>query len=218
MARAQRAVKPALAASAAPASSRPAHPLHVLIMGASITTGMYADAGRDYRSILISGLRKRGYSPVVETWARPGAGVQSVQAFPVPRGMDLVVVQLATNDAASSRPTEPAVFATEYAGLLGRLRAGSPQATLVCLDAWSDPSRVNRLGVRVGVYDQLVQQSCAAVQGRFVDLSSSYADAAYHGPPGRVTARGRSDRFHPNDAGHARLAQLVLADVPDRPV
>ena len=97
------------------------------------------------------------------------------------------------------------------------LRAASPQATLICLDAWSDPSKVDRLGVQVAVYDQTVQQSCAAVQGRFVDLSSSYADPAYHGPPGRLTAHGPCDRIHPNDAGHAHLAELVLADVPPPP-
>ena len=189
----------------------------MLIIGASITAGMYADAGHDYRSVLIADLRGRGYSPVVQTWARPGASVKALQHFSAPSGMDVVVVQLAPNDATSSRPTPPDLFATDYSNLLGRLRAASPGATLICLDAWSDPSKVNRLHVRVGVYDEAVQQSCAAVQGHFIDLSSSYADAAYHGPPGRPTPHGRSDRFHPNDAGHAHLAGLVLADVPPPP-
>ena len=189
----------------------------MLIIGASITTGMYADAGRDYRSLLVADLRKRGYAPVVQTWARPGASVIAVQGLPAPSGMDLIVVQLATNDAAASRPTDPGVFATEYARLLDRLRAAAPHAEMICLDAWGDPSKVNRLGVKVSVYDQDVQRSCAEVQGRFVDLSKAYADAAYHGPAGRLTPRGRSDRFHPNDAGHARLAELVLADVPPPP-
>ena len=195
-----------------PAPHRTAtRPLHLLFVGASITSGWYASAGHDYRSLVERDLARRGYSLQVQTRARPGARVASLTRFQAPTGMELIVLQLATNDSGSRRPTDPSVFATEYSGLVQRLRAASPNATLVCLDAWANASTVNRLGVPVAVYDQAVEAACTGAGGHFVDLSAAYQVAAYHGPAGDPTPHGPSDWFHPNDGGHARLASLVLA-------
>jgi GDSL-like lipase/acylhydrolase family protein len=131
-------------------------PLHVLFVGASITSGWYASAGHDYRSLLERDLAQRGYSLQVQTWARPGARVANLAHFQAPTAKELIVLQLGTNDSGSRRPTDPGVFATEYSGLVQRLRAASPDASLVCLDAWANASTVNRLGVPVAVYDQAV--------------------------------------------------------------
>jgi lysophospholipase L1-like esterase len=186
-------------------------PLHVLFVGASITSGWYAGSGHDYRSLVEQDLTQRGYSLQVQTWARPGTRVASLAHFVPPTGMELIVLQLATNDSGSGRPADPSVFATEYSGLVQRLRAASPGATLVCLDAWANAATVNRLGVPVAVYDQAVERACTGAGGHFVDLSAAYQVAAYHGPAGRPTPYGPSDWFHPNDGGHARVASLVLA-------
>jgi lysophospholipase L1-like esterase len=199
-----------------PVAGTPApHPtgstLHVLFVGASITSGWYASAGHDYRSLVERDLTQRGYSLQVQTWARPGARVASLAHFVAPTGMELIVLQLATNDSGSRRPADPSVFATEYSGLVQRLRAASPGATLVCLGAWANAATVNRLGVPVAIYDQAVERACTGTAGHFVDLSAAYQVAAYHGPAGRSTPYGPSDWFHPNDGGHARVASLVLA-------
>jgi acyl-CoA thioesterase-1 len=203
---------PSTPAAGTPAPHRTSGPpLHVLFVGASITSGWYASAGHDYRSLVERDLTQRGYSLKVQTWARPGARVANLAHFQAPTGMELIVLQLGTHESGSRKPTDPSVFATEYSGLVQRLGAASPGATLVCLDAWANASTVNRPGVPVAVYDQAVERACKGAGGHFVDLSATYQVAAYHGPAGRATPYGRSDWFHPNDGGHARVASLVLA-------
>jgi hypothetical protein len=115
-------------------------PLHVLFVGASITSGWYASAGHDYRSLLERDLAQRGYSLQVQTWARPGARVANLAHFQAPTAKELIVLQLGTNDSGSRRPTDPGVFATEYSGLV---------PTAARSFAGREPGLPRRLGKRV---------------------------------------------------------------------
>jgi hypothetical protein len=118
-------------------------------------------------------------------------------------------VQVATNDFVTDVPVD--VYAASYAEVLARLRAASPNAELVCLGAWSDPSSVNGLGVAAVDYDVAARTACGGEGGRYVDLSAVYLDVRNHGPVGRPTYHGPGDLFHPNDRGHAEVAAMVLA-------
>jgi acyl-CoA thioesterase I len=184
-------------------------PDRILFIGASLTEGWYASSrDRTYASLVATGLAG-GRRIDVRTLARPGATAEDVARWDLDIQADYVVLQVATNDFVRDVPLD--VYAASYADILDRLRAASRKADLVCLGAWLDPTSVNRLGVEAVDYDVATRTACGAVGGRYVDLSATYLDPLNHGPLGRQTYQGPGDLYHPNDRGHAAIADLVLA-------
>lgn len=117
--------------------------------------------------------------------------------------MDLAVIELGTNDAGR---TDLAMFESTYRGLLDELRAKAPEVKIICAGAWgltgskgTDP------------YDKVIDQVCREYQGVYVDLSELYAEPGNIGPEGRPTWVGPADAFHPNDAGHVKIAEILTA-------
>jgi acyl-CoA thioesterase-1 len=184
-------------------------PLRVLFVGASVTEGWFASTKEHtYTELVVKGL-SGGRRVRVTVLARPGITAEGVAQWDLNIPADVVVVQIATNDFGRDLPVDE--YSAAYAMMLDRLRAASPKADLICMGAWSDPAQKNHLGVEVADYDLAAQTQCEADGGHYVDISAAYLNAANHGPPGRETFIGKSDVFHPNDAGHAELARLVLA-------
>ncbi|MCW2528795.1 MAG: lysophospholipase [Pseudonocardiales bacterium] len=120
----------------------------------------------------------------------------------VPAGLQLAVIELGTNDVGI--PTDLTAFRASYDGLLGKVRASSPAAAILCLGVWTAWGPT---------YDDQISQSCAHNGGKFVALSSLYAVDANHGPAGVTTFNGLSDTFHPNDTGHAAIANLIMSSI-----
>jgi lysophospholipase L1-like esterase len=196
-----------------------APPRRILFIGASLTEGWFASTkDRTYVALVANGLAG-GHRVQVRTLAHPGATAEDVSHWDLRIMADYVVLQVATNDFVKNVPVD--VYAASYADILDQLRAASPKAELVCLGAWLDPTSVNRLGVAAVDYDVATRTACDEEGGRYVDLSSVYLDPLNHGPQGRQTYHGPGDLYHPNDRGHAQIADLVLASdgVPlaDRP-
>ena len=185
-----------------------AAPRRILFIGASLTEGWYASSrDRTYTALVASGLAQ-GRRVRVRTLSHPGATAEDVAHWDLRATSDYVVLQVATNDFVKNVPVD--------------VYAASPKADLVCIGAWLDPTSTNRLGVAVVDYDVATRTACGAVGGRYVDLSSTYLDPLNHGPAGRQTYQGPGDLYHPNDRGHAQIADLVLASdgvpEPGRPV
>ncbi|NKX50137.1 SGNH/GDSL hydrolase family protein, partial [Arthrobacter deserti] len=133
------------------------------------------------------------------TVAVPGITAGRILAH-VPRGraFDVVVVEAGTNDAGR---TGVQGFEADYAALPDAPRAQSRDAVLVCLGAWGRPAAV-------GDYDDAVASQCRRQDGTFRPLGQLYEDNRWEGgvmPDGR-----KVDDSHPNDAGHALIAGLVL--------
>ena len=78
-----------------------------------------------------------------------------------------------------------------------------------------EPCQLRRLAkhelpaVAVELRRELID-AAAEAGGHFADIAPLYANEAYHGPLGRPTWVGPGDWFHPNDAGHAAIAAVVL--------
>ncbi|MFI5017874.1 MAG: SGNH/GDSL hydrolase family protein, partial [Dongiales bacterium] len=120
---------------------------------------------------------------------------------PAPTGIDIFVIEWGTNDVQP-----PDVYQANYRFIVQTLRAANPSARIVCLRPWQDPNNGYQ-----PAYWHAIQAECGASPAVAVDLAPLYLDMSLHGPGGSDTYRGPRDWFHPNDAGHAAVAQAILA-------
>ncbi len=169
----------------------------VLITGDSLAAGFFATTEAQGFSALVAD----ALGPVeLTTVSRTHQTLTTVAGITdVPPDLDLVVIELGTNDVGI--PTPLADFETDYADLVTRVRASSPDAALVCAGTWTGDG---------APYDEVVARVCAGGGGRYISLAELYADPALRGPEGRDTFVGPGDHFHPNDAGHRAIADAVL--------
>jgi lysophospholipase L1-like esterase len=183
---------------------------HILFVGDSLTLGFAASAQANTyaaRVVAAQGAVRIGQD------SQYGISAITVAAHlaknePLPRA-DAVVIELGTND---HQDETGAAFASAYQAIVDAVRATSPHARLVCLGPWQPEDGPYPARWRV------IQQVCASAGGVSVSLFALWRTWSLHGPVGRpVFLRGTagtpnvSDWFHPNDAGHAAIAQAVLA-------
>ncbi len=205
------AAEPTAAEPTAPARpaavtvQRPAdRALRVLFIGDSLLWGSFAsDESLTYRARVTAALSAGG--PVeVATVGGPGWGAaEAADDLPGVTGpFDLVFVEVGANDSVA---ISAARFGTDYAGLLDGVRALAPDAALVCDGVWNGPELATAL-------DRELRPVCADHGGVVVPLSRLYVDETLRGPEGSVLPSGAvRDQFHPNDAGHAAIAEAMLA-------
>ena len=186
------------------------HPLRLVFVGSSITSGLFASsAGRTYPRLVVDALRAAGRTVRPTILAEGGVTVDDALRWAVASPADAVVLQLGTNDYGDAVPLS--TFREGYTVLVDRIHSVSPRARLLCMGGWDDPLTPNRLGVTGGQYDAAARNVCVGARGTFVDLAPLYAQPENHGPNGRFTYLGLGDWFHPNDRGHRKLADLVVA-------
>ncbi len=204
----QQATVSPLPSATAPPIHVTAHPLtlpsgrtlQVSIVGDTIATGRYASSpDKRFRSLVLAALTARGPVSADEA-SRTGTSSLST-AVSVPPNMDLVVLELGTDDMRAASVTD---FATAYGALVSSVLASSPQAALVCAGTWSATG---------GLYDEVIQRDCTMAKGRYVSLQALYDTPAYHGPAGVTGYYGISDGLSPNDDGHRAIASALLAAV-----
>ena len=175
-------------------------PLLVSVVGDSIAAGHYASGpDRGFRSLVLAALSARG--PVTPEDAA-GTGTSPLStAVTVPSGLDLVVLELGTDDMHIASVSQ---FEMAYGALVAQVHADSPKADLVCAGTWSATG---------GLYDAVIERDCTSVGGRYVPLQALYDTPAYHGPTGVSGYYGYSDGLAPNDAGHRAIAAALLGAV-----
>lgn len=190
-------------------------PLRILFVGASVTAGVGATTVADqYPSVLAQEIG-REVGPVTSTVvAERGATVSTAQTWGLPRDQDLIVVHLATNDFL--RGTPPPLYGASLRALLGRLRNESPDAAVACLGVWAGQDDFGRSGLDPAAYDAQVRSACQGVHGTYVPLTRLFERAGLHGPSGYATMAGPHLGFHPDDAGHQRIAAAVFSALNQR--
>jgi hypothetical protein len=171
--------------------------LRLSIVGDTLATGRYASGPTNrFRALALSALEARG--PVAVQEATPTSASGPSTAVTVPGSLNLVILELGTDDMARTTATE---FAADYGHLVDSIRASSPKAALVCAGTWSANGQA---------YDAVIQRDCVHADGRFVSLRALYADPANRGPAGVAGYYGLSDDRAPNDAGHRAIATALL--------
>lgn len=177
---------PQVRASAAP---------RIIFIGDSLTVGLYAsDAAHSYAALVTAALHASAQRIATSHAGTLAVDLQAQQETLQPAAA-VVVLELGTNDDH----TDMSAFRTHYQALLAFVEAAEPQAQLLCLAVWEMPDNLR---------DTVIRALCP---GRYVDVGPIYSTWPDHGPVGRPTAFGPGDWFHPNDAGHAAIAQAVLA-------
>lgn len=196
---------------------KPSKPAAIVqFVGASVTHGLYASAGEHaYPSDVMAALRARRENVRARVLAIPGATVGQALKWRIDQPANIVVVHMGSNNFVQNTPLGE--FIPPYAALLAALRKASPRADLVCLGEWHRPFIYNRLGNTPEDFDALIADACAKNGGTFEPLEQIYSVSSYHGPLGHRTPFGRADLHHPNDAGSAAIAQVVLQGLQQQP-
>lgn len=184
------------------AAQRPAPaPPRVLFLGDFLTWGYAAsDASHSFAVQVAArlGAVRVGYDG--EYGGMASVAAQMLTAHPPPSAT-YVIVELGTRDTESL-----ATFTVAYFAILSAVNHAAPRAHLLCLGPWQGPLVGDR-----GRYWGAIQPACRALGGVPVNLSPIFQNPVDHAPSAVATYRGPADPYYPNDAGHAAIAQAVLA-------
>jgi acyl-CoA thioesterase I len=176
-------------------------PPRVEFLGDSLTWGLAATTeAQSYASLVTEGVGGVRVGTGLEFGITAEVGAQMLRQAPAPSGIDIFVIEWGTDDREP-----PDAFQADYHFIVQTLLAANPGARVVCLRPWQDPTN----GFQPE-YWQAIQAECGAWPAMTADLAGLYMDFALHGPGGGDTYHGPRDWFHPNDAGHAAIAQLIL--------
>jgi lysophospholipase L1-like esterase len=173
-----------------------------VFLGDSLTTG-FAASQEQYRYVA-----RVGSALSVPTISMDTSGISAVEVaanHPMIPTAQVVVIELGTNDYsgfAAPSPSTLAQFHDAYLQLMTTARASGH--LVACLGLWQ-PTTPNSIGLTSSDYDSVIASLCP----RYIPIQALFDDGAYHGPAGLPTWLGTSDKFHPNDAGHAAIAHAV---------
>lgn len=187
-----------LAASAGAGITWPAgRPLHVLFVGDSITFGIRATTkAQAFPQLVTAALEAKG-NVVAKVAGKGGAGAHYWQPHPLPKGQDVVVLEIGTNDIGPFGTPHPGPdhwFQLGYSSLIAKLQKDSPHARFYCVGAWRPDAPVP-----AAKYDVAIRKMCPGV---FVSVERQAKVAA------NVST---VDGLHPTDAGHAAIARAILS-------
>ncbi len=172
----------------------------LVVVGDSLAFGRFADTQDDAFPQRVAAARHAR----PEVLAAPGVTTAQLAAQAAPRGGDVVVVEAGTNDFLFQTPRRR--FQDDYRALVGKVKAASPGARLVCLTTWV-PKDTPPAKIPASFYDATIRRECDG--GAVADVSPILTQPDMRGPAGRPTYLGPGDAFHPNSAGHAAIARLI---------
>ena len=184
----------------------------LIFVGDSLTEGFYATTPEQGYAHVTATQTHESYEVQGEYGVSAVFTAQKMQASNpklkvVPGDALDVIIELGTNDVVASGETL-AQFESSYDYILNRVHQDAPNAKLICLGVWRDPTAgAHESGY---AYNQIIQADCP---GTYVPLGDLFMNGSLHGPEGRPTWIGNADWFHPNDAGHAAIASRVAAAV-----
>ena len=134
------------------------------------------------------------------------------------RRHSLAVLEAGTNDwlgytgTRACRQTPLAEFRDGYRQMLHKALSPGGPARPICLGVWGPYEPPGGMLSRLD-YEEVIAAECLFADGVFISLGAVFNDPACRGPAGRPTVFGVSDPGHPNDLGHARIADKVSAAI-----
>lgn len=176
--------------------------LTVLFAGDSLTQGSYASSDEGmFRSLVAAELLSVAeVAPTVTGQSGQTAGEAATEVA-APAAADISVIEYGTNDVVRSTVER---FAVDYPTYLDRVQAASPGGMMLCLGAWGAPDQV-------ADFDQIIKSECEARDGVFLRTTDLFINESNRAMTGDVLPSGFvvPDNFHPNDAGHAAIADRI---------
>ena len=177
----------------------------ILFYGDEITLGASSTGdAATYRDRVVAATSRSGHSrPTVIAHDGIRVGSFLSENRTPPGGFDLAIVELGTHDVTA---TPPELFRGSYGSLLTTLGIDKAAAALICLGVWAN-------SIDAPPYDAVIRDQCRSAGGTYVPLYQLYTRESLRGQAGtHIDGRG-VDRFHPNDAGHAAIADEILQTI-----
>jgi len=204
-------------ASSTPPVERAQAPAHIWILGDSLTGGLYASSEEAAFRTLLFGKLQEQYGHQIEElyWRRLCALASLEERWEEMAGRpDLVFIEIGINDMANVNCEQipESAWRARFAAMLDRIRERAPDAMIVVgTIPWCDWSEENPTRDRALVYNDWIRAEADARNLAVADLWAatverpdglSAPEQASPFPP-----RYQGDHFHPNDVGHARIAE-----------
>jgi lysophospholipase L1-like esterase len=193
-----------------PELAEPAAPARVVFFGSSTTAGSGASRPERRWTAIVS--RRLGWievnrglstSTLTSIGRRTPSGEQRWREALAGERADAVFVMYGANDVTAhvplGDPATPGTFRHAAATVLRGIREALPDAALVVCTP--QPSRAT--AARREPYDLALAEAALAVGAHLIHAGAAFPEARL----GELTV----DRLHLNDAGHAAVAELVLA-------
>lgn len=191
--------------------TRDADPLSVMFVMDSVGYGRNASVQENgFRSLVVADLATSGLVTETAFGSKGDTTEASSALVQMPESLDLVVIELGTNDERVS--TAYPQFAMDYQALLTRITTETPDAAIVCVGTLA-------FYPTAPTYDGIIQQLCEPAGGTYVSIADITADPQYLTQQGELQFEGPSeDSIHPNDAGHYLIAQRILNQITVLPI
>ena len=176
-------------------------PVRIVALGDSLTAGFGLRSSEAFPVRLQAALRAKGYTVTVANAGVSGdtsAGALARMSRSIPKGTDLVIVELGANDIL--RGVSPASMETNLDRILSQLRAGGSEVVLAGMIA--PPSMGNGFSRSFDViYQRLARKHSATLYPFFLK-----------GVAGRRELN-LPDGLHPNAAGVQRIVEGILPTI-----
>lgn len=178
-------------------------PLRAAFLGDSVTAGSYTSQPDLRWPALVADWLSEAVGDVDVEYVAEG-GLSSGEALdkPLPSGQDLVFLMFGNNDVFESE----GAFEKNFPRLVDAVRAKSPSAQFVCVEPYL--GLAFSADVREGI-----RETCSDVD-RFsiVELRGIFDDLDLRAREGDLLPNGYEipDDGHPNDDGHAAIAERVI--------
>jgi lysophospholipase L1-like esterase len=199
-------------AALAPGLDTPARPPRVVFLGSSTTAGSGASApSRRWSSIVSRRLGwvevNRGLSNSLLTnlGRQVPSGEERWRAALARAEADAVLLMYGANDVLAhvplGDPETPGTFRHAAAAMLRGIREALPEAAIVVCS----PQPSEAMAARRKPYDAALAEAAATAGALFVPAGEAFPEHRF--------AAYAADRLHLNDAGHAAVAEFVLAEL-----
>jgi len=192
-------------------------PTHVWLLGDSLTGGLYAsDEDATFRSLLFGNLQEQSGHQIEELYWRRLCTLANLEGRweEMAGHPDLVFIEIGINDVANANCEQvpESAWRARYGAMLDRIRERAPGVAIVvgtipwCGWPEGDPAREQAIA-----YNGWIRAEADARGIAVADLWAATADR-----PDGLSAPDQAspfppqywgDWFHPNDVGHARIAE-----------
>lgn len=177
-------------------------------VGDSLTHGYYASTeSKQFTNVLAHIIEKQmGYKVTVNNNSKYGGTLENgLNAIPQIQQQkpDFLTIEFGTNDSNDENHVPIPTFKSRLNQLIdGIYKNRSPKPKIVLVTTWQ---------YNAPTYDNAIESVGKKRNIPVADISALRKNQSNIGPAGNISFRGTTDNFHPNDIGHAAIADTIFS-------